>query len=113
MPAHRQRSLPHPRLANRIHRRLSRNGAKSRPNEAWGNLVKILRPITAVAASAALIVLLPASSALAQRQPPSPEQRIQRLERQVDEMQRRVFPKGRPADTAGYSDDPAATQSKT
>src|SRR5690242_10784939 len=26
-------------------------------------------------------------------------------------MQRRVFPKGRPADTAGYSDDPAATQS--
>jgi TolA-binding protein len=70
-----------------------------------------MRPITAVAASAALISLLPASSALAQRQPPSPEQRIQRLERQVDEMQRRVFPKGRPADTAGYSDDPAATQS--
>jgi TolA-binding protein len=73
--------------------------------------VKILRPITALAASAALVSLLPASSALAQRQPPSPEQRIQRLERQVDEMQRRVFPKGRPADTAGYSDDPAATQS--
>jgi len=73
--------------------------------------VKILRSITAVAASAALVSLLPTSSALAQRQPPSPEQRIQRLERQVDEMQRRVFPKGRPADTAGYSDDPAATQS--
>jgi TolA-binding protein len=73
--------------------------------------VKILRSITAVAASAALVSLLPTSSALAQRQPPSPEQRIQRLERQVDEMQRRVFPKGRPADTSGYSDDPAATQS--
>jgi len=73
--------------------------------------VKILRPITALASSAALVLLLPASSAVAQRQPPSPEQRIQRLERQVDEMQRRVFPKGRPADTAGYSDDPAATQS--
>jgi TolA-binding protein len=73
--------------------------------------VKILRPITAAAASAALISLLPASSVHAQRQPPSPEQRLQRLERQVDEMQRRVFPKGRPADTAGYSDDPAATQS--
>ena len=73
--------------------------------------MKILRPITAAAASAALISLLPASSVHAQRQPPSPEQRIQRLERQVDEMQRRVFPKGRPADTAGYSDDPAATQS--
>ena len=26
-------------------------------------------------------------------------------------MQRRVYPKGKPADTAGYSDDPAATQS--
>lgn len=73
--------------------------------------MKILRPITALAGSAALVLLLPASSAIAQRQPPSPEQRIQRLERQVDEMQRRVFPKGRPADTAGYSDDPAATQS--
>ena len=73
--------------------------------------MKILRPITAIAASAAFVSLLPGSSALAQRQAPSPEQRIQRLERQVDEMQRRVFPKGRPADTAGYSDDPAATQS--
>jgi len=29
----------------------------------------------------------------------------------VNEMQRRVFPKGRPADTAGFADDPAATQS--
>jgi TolA-binding protein len=40
----------------------------------------------------------------------SPEQRIDRLERQVNEMQRRVFPKGKPADTAGFADDPAATQ---
>jgi TolA-binding protein len=72
--------------------------------------VKVLRPITALAACAAF-ALLPASTALAQRQPPSPEQRIQRLERQVEEMQRRVYPKGRPADTAGFADDPAATQS--
>jgi TolA-binding protein len=72
--------------------------------------VRFLRPITALAASAA-IGLLPSSTALAQRQPPTPEQRIERLERQVDEMQRRVFPKGRPADTAGFADDPAATQS--
>jgi len=69
-----------------------------------------MRPITALAAAAA-IALVPASTALAQRQPPTPEQRIQRLERQVDELQRRIFPKGRPADTAGYVDDPAATQS--
>ena len=68
------------------------------------------RLITALVASAA-IALVP-SLALAQRQtPPSPEQRIDRLERQVQQVQRQVFPKGRPADTAGFSDDPAATQS--
>src|SRR3954451_4009599 len=48
---------------------------------------------------------------IAQRQQPTPEQRIDRLERQVNEVQRRVFPKGRPADTAGFAYDPAATQS--
>ena len=69
-----------------------------------------MRSISVFAAAAA-VVLVPASTAMAQRQPPTPEQRIERLERQVDEMQRRVFPKGRPADTAGYLDDPAATQS--
>jgi len=68
------------------------------------------RLITVLAASAA-VAFLP-SSAIGQRQPPpSPEQRIDRLERQVQQMQRQVFPKGRPADTAGFSDDPAATQS--
>lgn len=73
--------------------------------------MRFLRPITAFAACSA-IALLPASSVLAQqRQQPTPEQRIDRLERQVQEMQRRVFPKGRPADTAGFADDPAATQS--
>ena len=76
-----------------------------------GNIsVRLSRSLTVLAASVAF-VLVPASAALAQRQQPTPEQRLQRLERQVDEMQRRVFPKGRPADTAGYSDDPAATQS--
>jgi TolA-binding protein len=48
---------------------------------------------------------------IAQRQPPTPEQRLDRLERQIQQMQRQVFPKGRPADTAGFSDEPAATQS--
>jgi TolA-binding protein len=71
--------------------------------------VKFLGPITALAASTA-IALLPASSAFAQRQPPTPEQRIERLEKQVEQMQRQVFPKGRPASTAGFADDPAATQ---
>lgn len=69
-----------------------------------------IRLITVLAASAA-VAFVPAS-ALAQRQaPPTPEQRIDRLEKQVQQMQRQVFPKGRPADTAGFSDDPAATQS--
>jgi TolA-binding protein len=73
-----------------------------------GNIVES-RFITALAAGTAMM-LVPAM-ALAQRQPPNPEQRIDRLERQVQQMQRQVFSKGRPADTAGFSDDPAATQS--
>lgn len=68
------------------------------------------RLITALAAGAAVASL--SSIALAQRQPPpSPEQRIDRLERQIQQMQRQVFPKGRPADTAGFAAEPAATQS--
>jgi TolA-binding protein len=58
-----------------------------------------------------MVAAAPASIAFAQRQQPTPEQRIDRLERQVNEVQRRVFPKGKPADTAGFADDPAATQS--
>ena len=72
--------------------------------------MKFPRSITALAASAA-ILSLSATAALAQRQPPpTPEQRLDRLERQVQQVQRQVFPKGRPADTAGFSNEPAATQ---
>ena len=39
----------------------------------------------------------------------TPEQRLDRLERVVGQVQRQVFPKGAPAETAGYSDEPAAT----
>jgi TolA-binding protein len=67
------------------------------------------RLITVWTASAA--IALASSAAIAQRQPATPEQRIERLERQVQQVQRQVFPKGRPADTAGFADDPAATQS--
>jgi TolA-binding protein len=67
------------------------------------------RVIAALAGSAS-IGLIPVS-AVAQRQQPTPEQRLERLERQVQQVQRQVFPKGRPADTAGFSDEPAATQS--
>lgn len=56
------------------------------------------------------VVALAPSSTIAQRQAPSPDQRLDRLERQVQQMQRQVYPKGRPADTAGFPDDPAATQ---
>lgn len=66
--------------------------------------------ITALAAGALSLVSL--SPVLAQRQPPpTPEQRLDRLERQIQQVQRQVFPRGRPADTAGFSDEPAATQS--
>ena len=47
---------------------------------------------------------------LAAKTPPTPEQRIGRLESQVRQVQKTVFPKGQPADTAGTIDDPAATQ---
>lgn len=67
------------------------------------------RLITAIAIGAAMS-LVP-STALADQKPvPTPEQRLDRLERQVQQMQRQLFPKGRPADTAGFPDDPAATQ---
>jgi len=67
--------------------------------------------LTVVLAASATLALLP-SIANAQRQaPPTPEQRIDRLEKQIQQVQRQVFPKGRPADTAGFADDPAATQS--
>jgi TolA-binding protein len=55
----------------------------------------------------ALTLTVPAT---AQRQQPSPEQRIDRLERQTRQLQRQVFPKGQPADTAGVNDSPAASQ---
>ena len=50
------------------------------------------------------------SPALAQRVA-TPEQRIERLENQLRQVQRQVFPRGQPAATAGFSDEPAATQS--
>jgi len=72
--------------------------------------VTVTRAFAAVAASATAIALLPVPG-LAQRQAPTPEQRIERLERQLQQVQRQVFPRGRPADTAGFSDEPAASQS--
>ena len=67
--------------------------------------------LTAAVLAAAASALVPAA-AIAQRQAPAtPEQRLDRLEKQVQQVQRQVFPKGRPADTAGFADDPAATQS--
>ena len=59
---------------------------------------------------ATLAVALSLTPAIAQKRQPTPEQRIDRLEKQVRQVQKQVFPKGQPADTAGFSDDPAATQ---
>lgn len=55
----------------------------------------------------ALVLSVPAT---AQQRQPSPEQRIDRLERQTRQIQRRLFPQGQPADTAGVNDSPAASQ---
>ena len=57
-----------------------------------------------------IAIALAVTPAAAQRRQPTPEQRIERLEKQVRQVQKQVFPKGQPADTAGFSDDPAATQ---
>src|SRR4051812_48953289 len=67
--------------------------------------------MTAALAAGAALALVPVAGQAQRQAPPSPEQRIDRLEKQVQQMQRQVFPKGRPADTAGFLDDPAATQS--
>ncbi|MEO6256314.1 MAG: tetratricopeptide repeat protein [Sphingomicrobium sp.] len=58
----------------------------------------------------AIVLGLSAGPALAQGVV-SPEQRIERLEKQLRQVQRQIFPKGQPADSAGFSDEPAATQS--
>ena len=55
----------------------------------------------------ALVLSVPVT---AQQRQPSPEQRIDRLERQTRQIQRRLFPQGQPADTAGVNDSPAASQ---
>lgn len=68
---------------------------------------KRLRLTLAVAAILGIGVL----PALAQQREVTPEQRIERLEKQLRQVQRQVFPKGQPAETAGFSDEPAATQS--
>ncbi len=64
-------------------------------------------------ASIAVIAFVSLSPADAQRRQPTPEDRIERLEKQVRQVQRQVFPKGQPADTAGFSDEPAATLMQT
>lgn len=55
---------------------------------------------------AALLIASPAAA----RDPVTPDQRLDRLEKQVRQVQRQIFPKGQPADTAGFSDAPAATR---
>ncbi|MEP7316337.1 MAG: hypothetical protein ABI667_06550, partial [Sphingomicrobium sp.] len=60
-----------------------------------------------LAAAMTVTALTPAS---AQRRQPSPEERIERLEKQVNQVQRRVYGK-QPVETAGYVLDPAVTQS--
>ena len=59
-----------------------------------------------IAAALTTSLLTPAA---AQRRPPTPEQRIDRLERGLRQVQERVYGRNPPASTAGFADDPAAT----
>jgi TolA-binding protein len=63
---------------------------------------------TAIVAALMAFGLAPAA---AQQRVATPEQRIERLENQLRQVQRQVFPRGQPADTAGLATEPAATQS--
>jgi len=67
--------------------------------------------LTAALAVGVALALAPMAAEAQRQAPPTPEQLLDRLEKQVQQVQRQVFPKGHPADTAGFSDDPAATQS--
>ena len=87
-----------------------RGAADWGPNRSVGNRI-VKHPLTAALAAGAALTLAPMSAQAQRQAPPSPEQRLDRLEKQVQQVQRQVFPKGRPADTAGFADDPAATQS--
>jgi TolA-binding protein len=73
-----------------------------------GDIMTSTRLRLTIAMAALLVGVTPA---LAQREQATPEQRIERLEKQLRQVQRQVFPKGQPADSAGFSDEPAATQS--
>ena len=68
---------------------------------------KRLRFVAAIAA----LLAVGMTPLAAQQGAPTPDQRIERLERQLRQMQRQVFPRGAPADTAGTATEPAATQS--
>lgn len=72
--------------------------------------MKLQRIVIGALAASASIAMVPAAG-FAQRQQATPEQRIERLERQLQQVQRQVFPRGAPASTAGFSAEPAATQS--
>jgi len=61
-------------------------------------------------ASTAILLLACAGTAAAQDRDATPEQRVERLERQVRQLQSRIFPRGQPVDTAGLANDPAASQ---
>ena len=64
-----------------------------------------------IAIAIAFSLMLGAAPARAQRPPATPEQRIERLERQLGQVTRQLFPRGAPAATAGFAEEPAATQS--
>lgn len=59
---------------------------------------------------ALLLVIQPAHAQDDRSRERENRDRIERLERQVRQMQKRVYPDGQPASTAGYYDEPVATR---
>ena len=75
------------------------------------NILGASKTGTRLGIGALIAALLALGIAPASAQQATPEQRIERLERQLRQVQRQVFPRGQPAETAGVADEPAATQS--
>jgi TolA-binding protein len=72
-----------------------------------GGIMKARLRFTLAAAALLAVGAIPAQA----QRVATPEQRIERLENQLRQVQRQVFPRGQPAATAGFADEPAATQS--
>ena len=110
---HRRRTLRRahrriPRLNTMIHRGARRGAAQSNHIEGWGSSREITSSLRSALAGRRRACFRP--RAVAQRQPPRPNSGSSGSNGRSSRCSAR-FSRGRPADTAGFADEPAATQS--